>query len=130
MATTRVKRLGWRDARRQWQPTPVLLPGKIPWTEEPGRLQSMGSLGVGQDWATSLFTCMHWKGRWQPIPVFLPGESQGQGSLVGCRLWGRRVRHYWSDLAAAAAGWREAWKYSLFGADIVIFSKIRLLLCR
>ena len=25
---------------------------------------------------------------WQPTPVFLPGESQGQGSLVGCRLWG------------------------------------------
>ena len=25
----------------------------------------------------------------QPTPVFLPGESQGQGSLVGCRLWGR-----------------------------------------
>ena len=35
--------------RRQWQPTPVLLPGKIPWTEEPGRLQSMGSLRVGDD---------------------------------------------------------------------------------
>ena len=32
--------------RRKWQPTPVLLPWKIPWTEEPGRLQSMGSLGV------------------------------------------------------------------------------------
>ena len=27
---------------------------KIPWTEEPGRLQSMGSLGVGHDWATEL----------------------------------------------------------------------------
>ena len=27
--------------------------------------------------------------KWQPIPVFLPGESQGQGSLAGCRLWGR-----------------------------------------
>ena len=26
---------------------------------------------------------------WQPTPVFFPGESQGQGSLVGCRLWGR-----------------------------------------
>ena len=26
---------------------------------------------------------------WQPTPVFLPGESQGWGSLVGCRLWGR-----------------------------------------
>ena len=24
----------------------------------------------------------------QPTPVFLPGESQGRGSLVGCRLWG------------------------------------------
>ena len=27
--------------------------------------------------------------KWQPTPVFLPGESQGWGSLVGCRLWGR-----------------------------------------
>ena len=27
--------------------------------------------------------------QWQPTPVFLPGESQGQRSLVGCRLWGR-----------------------------------------
>ena len=25
----------------------------------------------------------------RPTPVFLPGESQGRGSLVGCRLWGR-----------------------------------------
>ena len=63
---------------------------KIPWMEEPGRLQSMGSLRVGHDWATSLwlFTFKHWRRKWQPTPVFLPGESQGQGSLVGCRLWG------------------------------------------
>ena len=27
--------------------------------------------------------------KWQPTPVFLPGESQGQGSMVGCQLWGR-----------------------------------------
>ena len=62
---------------------------RIPWMEEPGRLQSMGSLRVGHDWATSLslFTFMHWRRKWQPTPVFLPGESQGQGSLVGCRLW-------------------------------------------
>ena len=60
----------------------------IPWTEEPGRLQSMGSRRVGLDWATSLtlFTFMPWKRKWQPIPEFLPGESQGQQSLVGCRL--------------------------------------------
>ena len=64
---------------------------KIPWTQEPGGPQSMGSLRVGQDSATSLslFTFMHWKRKWQPTPVFLPGESQGRGSLVGCRLWGR-----------------------------------------
>ena len=79
---------------------------KIPWTEEPGRLQSMGSLRVGYDWASSLslFTFMHWRRQWHPTPVFLPGESQGWGSLVGCRLWGRtRFGHDWSDLAAAAA---------------------------
>ena len=63
---------------------------KTPWTEEPGGLQSMGSLRVGHDWATSLslFTFMHWGRKWQPTPMFLPGESQEQGSLVGCRLWG------------------------------------------
>ena len=32
---------------------------------------------------------MHWRRKWQATPVFLPGESQGQGSLVGCCLWGR-----------------------------------------
>ena len=64
---------------------------KIPWTEEPGRLQSMGSPRVRHDWATSLslFTFMHWRRKWQPTPVFLPGESQGWESLVGCCLWGR-----------------------------------------
>ena len=64
---------------------------KIPWMEEPGRLQSMGSWRVGHDWATSLslFTFMHWRRKWQPTPVLLPGESQGRWSLVDCRLWGR-----------------------------------------
>ena len=64
---------------------------KIQWTEEPGRLQSMGSLRVGHDRETSLslFTFMHWRRKWQPTPAFLPGESQGWGSLVGCRRWGR-----------------------------------------
>ena len=42
---------------------------KIPWMEEPGRLQSMGSLRVGHDWVTSLwlFTFMHWRRKWQPL---------------------------------------------------------------
>ena len=35
--------------RRKWQPTPVFLPGESPWTEEPGRLQSMGSQRIGHN---------------------------------------------------------------------------------
>ena len=64
---------------------------EIPWKEEPGRLQSMGLRRVGHNLATSLslFTFLHWRRKWQPTPAFLPGESQGRGSLIGCRLWGR-----------------------------------------
>ena len=62
------------------------LAGKVSGMEEPGRLQSTGSLGVGHDFT---FTFMHWRRKWQPTPVFLPGESQGRQSLVGCCLWGR-----------------------------------------
>ena len=83
---------------------------KIPWMEEPGRLQSTGSRRVGHDWVTSLwlFTFIHWRRKWQPTPVFLPGESQGRGSLVGCRLWGsHRVGHDWSDLAAGGTSGKE-----------------------
>ena len=63
---------------------------KIPWMEEPSRLQSMGSLRIGHDWATSLslFTFRHWRRKWQPTPVFLPGES-----FYGCFLEG--FYHKW-----------------------------------
>ena len=68
-----------------------VLAWRIPGTGEPGGLLSMGLCRVGHDGATSLslFTFMHWRRKWQPTPVFLPRESQGQGSLVGCCLWGR-----------------------------------------
>ena len=71
-------------------PQSSTLAWKIPWTEEPGGLQSMGSQGLRHHWVTSLslFTFMHWRRKWQPTPVFLPGESQGRWSLVGCHLWG------------------------------------------
>ena len=77
-------------AEKAMAPHSSTLAWKIPWTEELGRLQSMGSRRVGHDWVTSLslFTFVHWRRKWQPTPVFLPGESQGQGSLVGCCLWG------------------------------------------
>ena len=85
---------------------------KIPWTEEPGRLQSMGSRRVGHDWAPSLslFTFMYWRRKWQPTPVFLPGESQGRGSLVGCCLWGRSE----SDTTEATRQQKPAICYALF----------------
>ena len=60
---------------------------KIPWTEEPGRLQSMVSLRVGHNF-TFTFHFDALEKKWQPTPMFLPGESQGWGSLVGCCLWG------------------------------------------
>ena len=54
MQETCVPSLDWEDAlEEEMQPTPVFLPGKnIPWTEEPGRLQSMGLHRGGQDCIT------------------------------------------------------------------------------
>ena len=65
---------------------------KLPWTEEPGRLQSMGSQRVRHGWATSLslFTFMHWRRKRQPTPVFSPIESHGWRSLVGYSPRGRK----------------------------------------
>ena len=82
---------------------------KIPWTEEPGRLQSMGSLRVGHHWATSLslFTfmlaCLE-KEMATHSSVFawrIPGTGE-PGGLPS--MGSHRVGHNWSDLAAAAAG--------------------------
>ena len=93
---------------------------KIPWTEEPGRLQSMGSLRVGHNWATSLslFTFMHWRRKWQPTPVFLPWESQGWGSLVGCCLWG----HTESDMTEVT--WQQQWSPCLHAFPTEVRRKI------
>ena len=79
---------GWEKAMAPHSST---VARKIPWMEKPGRLQSMGSLRVRHDWATSLSlsTFMHWRRKCQPTPVFLPGESHGRRSLVGCSPWGR-----------------------------------------
>ena len=57
---------------------------QIPWMEEPGLQQSMGTPIVRHSWATSLSLSCIGEGNGNPTPVFLPGESQGRGSLVGC----------------------------------------------
>ena len=90
-----------RSAEKAMAPNSSTLPWKIPWTQEPGRLRSMGSQRVGHDWATSLslFTFMHWRRQWQPTPVFcwrIPGAGQPGGlPSVGSH----RVGHDWSYLA-------------------------------
>ena len=90
---------------RQLAPYSSTLAWKIPWTEEPGRLQSMGSLRVRHDWATSLslFTFMHWRRKWQPTSVLawrIPGMVE-PGGLPS--MGSHRVRHDWNNLAAASA---------------------------
>ena len=114
MWETQVQSLGWENPLEKEMAThSSTLTWKIPWMEEPGRLQSMGLQRVGHDWATSLsfqYTCIKlpggsegkasahnaedlclipgsgrfpWRRKWQPTPVFLPGESHGQRSLAG-----------------------------------------------
>ena len=63
---------------------------KIPWVEEPGRLQSMGSLRVRRNWATSfsLFTFLHWRRKEHPLQRSSL-ENPRDGGWVSCRLWGR-----------------------------------------
>ena len=74
---------------------------KIPWTEHPGRMQSMGSQRVGHDWAT-LLSCIG-EGNGNPLQ-FLAWRIPGMGEPGGLPSLGlHRVGHDWSDLAAAAA---------------------------
>ena len=64
---------------------------KIPWTEEPGRLQSMG-FAKSRTRLSNFPFAFHFHALEKEMattPVFLPGESQERGSLVGFRLWGR-----------------------------------------
>ena len=50
MWETRVQSLGWEDPLEKEMAThSSILAWKIPWTEEPGKLQSIGSQRVGHD---------------------------------------------------------------------------------
>ena len=72
MWETWTQSLGWEEPLEKEMAThSSTLAWKIPWMEEPGRLQFTGSLRVGHHWVTSLsrFTFMHWRRKWQPTPV-------------------------------------------------------------
>ena len=73
-----VRKIPWR---RKWQRTPVLfLAWKVPWTEEPGRLQSIGSQRVGHDRATSLR-------RKIKLRKTLQGRYFDKGDLTTCKIY-------------------------------------------
>ena len=68
------------------------------WLKVKSKLIGSEKICVGDGREALTWTCqhpcllvmvLHWRRKWQPTPVFLPGESQGRGSLVGCRLRGR-----------------------------------------
>ena len=92
-----------KDSEKAMAPHSSTRAWKIPWTEEPGGLQSMGSLRVGHDWVTSLSlsrigeemathsSVLAWRIPGTGEPRWLP--SMGS----------HRVGHDWSDLATAAA---------------------------
>ena len=93
-----------------------ILAWKIPWTEEPGRLQSTGSLRVRHDWVTSLslFTFMHWRRKWQPTPILvwrIPGTEEPGGLPF---MGSHRVGHDWSDLAAKKTSKKQRRKWKIY----------------
>ena len=93
-------KIPWRKA---WQPTPSALAWRIPWTEESGGLQSMGSHRVGHDWSN--LACMHalvkeMATHCSILASRVPGTEEPDGlPPVGSH----RVGHDWCNLAAAAA---------------------------
>ena len=84
---------------------------QIPWTEVPGRLQSMASLGVGHDWATSLslFTFMHWRRKWQPTQCSCL-ENPRDGGAWWAVVYGvtqSRIRLKWLSSSSNCVTWNK-----------------------
>ena len=97
-------------AEKAMAPHSSTLTWKIPWMEETGRLQSLGSLRVRHDWATSL-SLFHFHALEKETATHssvLAWRIPGAGEPGGLTSMGsHRVRHDWSDLAAAAANERD-----------------------
>ena len=94
------------SSEKAMAPHSSTLAWKLPWTEEPGGLQSMGSLRVGHDWVTSLslFTFHALEKEMTTHSSVLAWRIPGTGEPGGLpSLGSHRVGHDWSDSAAAAA---------------------------
>ena len=103
---TRVRSLGWEDPLEKEMATHSrILAWTIPWTEEPGGLQSMGSQRVRHDWATHTFTL-------GSIGFHLSLETKKHvGSLIHLRkqpLWHRF--HFWGHMVLTTGKMRKLWE--------------------
>ena len=83
--------------RRAWQPTPVLLPGESPWTEEPGGLQSIASQKVRYYWATKYTCFVDQPHLWVPCPLaFRWSHGTPSGANQGATKHLSLQSHTWS----------------------------------
>ena len=103
MQETWVRSLGWEDPLEKGTAThSSILAWRIPWTEEPDRLESMGLQRVRNDWATktSLFTTytiLYYDNEFEQIP----GDGEGQGHLVCYGPWGSQSQTRLGDWTTA-----------------------------
>ena len=103
-------------------PHPSTFAWKIPWMEEPGGLQSMGSLESDTTerlhFHFSLF--MHWRRKWQPTPVFLPGESQDGGAWWAAVCGVAQGRTRLKRLSSSRSRFTiDVWKNEWINAQII-----------
>ena len=123
-----VRSLGWEDILEKGMATHSrILAWRIPWTEEPGRLQSMGSQRVGHDWVTNTFSL--WKKERQPrfYLLWLDASQYEWGWSAGLShtVWSCRKVQLWQnpsfmELLALGIFWKklmlpslEAWRNTM-----------------
>ena len=100
---------------------------RIPWTEEPGGLRSMGSRRVGHDWTTFTFTFqfhaleMEMATHSSVLAGRIPGMAE-PGGLPS--MESHRIRHDWSNLVAAAAAAAAVSYETLFPSSQMVLSPV------
>ena len=107
-------------------PLSSTLAWKIPWTEEPGGLQCMGSLWVGHNWETSLslFTFMHWRRKWHPLHCSFLENPRDRGAWWAAIYGVAQNRTWLSDLAAAAGLCINIYRWERMKTDRQTFPRI------
>ena len=102
---------------------------KIPWAEEPGRLQCMGSQRVRHNWATSLSLSCTGEGNGNPLQCSCLENPRDVGAWWAA-VYGVTQSQDWSDLAAAAALLGRKLMTNLDSIlksrDITLLTKVRL----